>query len=98
MTTRILDYPRRDAIAVTALGCSLLALGGASYAAVNLPNNSVGTAQLRNGAVTPPKLNHGSSAAMSEPGQSSTTVASSSHRAEARGSRRTIRAAAPVGR
>lgn len=38
------------------MGFSLLALGGASYAAVS---NSVGTAQLRNGAVTPPKLNHG---------------------------------------
>ena len=58
MTTRILDYLRRNAIALTALGCSLLALGGASYAAVSLPNNSVGTAQLRNDAVTPPKLNH----------------------------------------
>ncbi len=58
MITRILDYLRRNAIALTALGCSLLALGGASYAAINLPNNSVGTAQLRNDAVTPPKLNH----------------------------------------
>ena len=59
MITRILDYLRRNAIALTALGCSLLALGGASYAAINLPNNSVGTAQLRNGAVTPAKTNHG---------------------------------------
>jgi len=55
VTVRILDYLRRNAIALTALGFSLLALGGASYAAVS---NSVGTAQLRNGAVTPPKLNH----------------------------------------
>lgn len=59
MTYRILDCLRRNAIALTALSCSLLALGGASYAAINLPNNSVGTAQLRNGAVTPPKINHG---------------------------------------
>lgn len=58
MTARILDYLRRNAIALTALGCSLLALGGASYAAVSLPSNSVGTAQIRNGSVTPPKLNH----------------------------------------
>lgn len=54
MTARILDYLRRNAIALTALGFSLLALGGASYAAIS---NSVGTAQLKNGAVTPPKLN-----------------------------------------
>jgi hypothetical protein len=53
LTVRILDYLRRNAIALTALGCSLLALGGASYAAMSLPNNSVGTAQLRNGAVIP---------------------------------------------
>jgi hypothetical protein len=32
------------------------ALGGASYAAISLPANSVGTAQIRNGAVTLPKL------------------------------------------
>ena len=57
VTTRILDYLRRNAIALTALGFSLLALGGASYAAVSLPNNSVGTAQLQKGAVTPTKLN-----------------------------------------
>jgi hypothetical protein len=33
-----------------------IALGGASYAAISLPTNSVGTAQIRNGAVTLPKL------------------------------------------
>lgn len=59
MIARILDYLRRNAIALTALACSLLALGGASYAAVNLPDNSVGTAQLRDGAVTPAKIDHG---------------------------------------
>ena len=58
MPIRILDYVRRNAIAITALGCSLLALAGAGYAAVTLPNGSVGTPQLRNGAVTPPKLDH----------------------------------------
>lgn len=33
-----------------------VALGGASYAAVTLPAGSVGDKQLRNGAITPPKL------------------------------------------
>lgn len=37
-----------------------LALGGASYAAFRLPNNSVGTRQLRNGAVTAQKVKLGS--------------------------------------
>ena len=32
------------------------AIGGGAYAAVTLPANSVGTTQLRNGAVTAPKL------------------------------------------
>jgi hypothetical protein len=34
-----------------------LALGGAAYAATQLPKNSVGTKQLRNGAVTAAKIN-----------------------------------------
>jgi len=33
-----------------------VALGGASYAATQLPKNSVGTSQLKNSAVTPAKL------------------------------------------
>ena len=36
-----------------------VALGGASYAASSLAPGSVGTRQLRNGAVTPPKLGFG---------------------------------------
>lgn len=59
MLTRALDYLRRNAIGLTALGCSLLALAGASYAAISLPRGSVGTAQLRNGSVTNTKLNRG---------------------------------------
>jgi len=51
-----IDYLRRNAIALTALGCSLLALAGGTYAAVSLPAGSVGTRQLRNGSVTPSKL------------------------------------------
>jgi hypothetical protein len=54
--TRILNHLRGNVIAYLAL---FVALGGTSYAAVNLPTNSVGTAQLRNGSVTPPKINHG---------------------------------------
>jgi hypothetical protein len=40
-------------IAVIAL---VIALGGTSYAAVTLPRNSVGTAQLKNNAVTSLKV------------------------------------------
>lgn len=36
------------------------ALGGGAYAALRLPRNSVGTAQLRNNAVTPRKVKNGS--------------------------------------
>jgi hypothetical protein len=37
-----------------------IALGGASYAATQLPKNSVGTKQLKNGAVTAAKVRDGS--------------------------------------
>lgn len=56
MIANTLDYLRRNAIALTALGCALLALAAGSYAAVSLPAGSVGARQLRNGAVTPSKL------------------------------------------
>lgn len=46
MITKTLEYLRRNAIALTALVCSLLALAGGTYAAVSLPNGSVGPAQL----------------------------------------------------
>jgi hypothetical protein len=45
------------AVALIALFASL---AGASYAAVSLPANSVGTRQLRNGSVTKPKIKNGS--------------------------------------
>ncbi len=41
---------------VIALIALFVALGGTTYAAVRLPRNSVGTAQLRNGAVTKKKI------------------------------------------
>src|SRR3954452_11094326 len=40
-------------VAVIAL---CVALGGGAYAAIKLPKNSVGSKQLKKGAVTPPKL------------------------------------------
>ena len=46
----------------------LVALGGTSYAAFKLPKNSVGTAQLKNGAVTGKKIkNHAVTAAKINP-------------------------------
>jgi hypothetical protein len=52
--TSVLNHLRRNLVAYVAL---FVALGGSSYAAFSLPHGSVGTAQLRNGAVTPAKLN-----------------------------------------
>jgi len=48
-----LTFIRHNAIALLAL---FVALGGTSYAALSLPAGSVGTQQLRNGAVTSRKL------------------------------------------
>lgn len=42
---------------VISLIALFVALGGTTYAAVNLPANSVGTAQLKNNAVTAAKIN-----------------------------------------
>ncbi|WP_205470981.1 hypothetical protein [Nocardioides sp. SYSU D00038] len=49
----ILRHLRRNAVAYLAL---FVALGGTSYAAVNLPKNSVGTKQIKKNAVTSAKL------------------------------------------
>ena len=54
-TGRLSLWRPSPGLAVAAIAL-LVALGGASYAAVSLPRNSVGTAQLKNGAVTPPKV------------------------------------------
>jgi hypothetical protein len=48
---------RRPSAALVVSGIALVvALGGTSYAAFALPQNSVGTSQLRNGAVTDTKI------------------------------------------
>jgi hypothetical protein len=54
---KILTFIRHNTIALIAL---FFALGGTSYAALNLPAGSVGTKQLRNHSVTPSKLDPGS--------------------------------------
>jgi hypothetical protein len=55
--TRLGTHLKSNAIAYAAL---FVALGGTSYAAVNLPNGSVGTRQIRNSAVTNKKIANGS--------------------------------------
>ena len=54
MLTRLLHLIRHNVIALIAL---FVALGGTSYAALNLPAGSVGTPQLKNRSVTASKLN-----------------------------------------
>ena len=56
MLSKTLHYISHHAIAILALICSLLALAGASYAAIKLPKNSVGNPQIKRGAVAPPKF------------------------------------------
>jgi hypothetical protein len=51
---RILGHVQGNVIAYLAL---FIALGGSSYAAVNLPAGSVGERQLRNHSIDPVKLN-----------------------------------------
>ena len=55
--TKLLIHLRHNVVGYLAL---FVALGGTSYAAVNLRAGSVGTRQLRNGAVTNRKLARGS--------------------------------------
>jgi hypothetical protein len=51
---KLIGHLRGNAIGYLAL---FVALGGTGYAAVSIPAGSVGTPQLRNGAVTAKKLN-----------------------------------------
>jgi hypothetical protein len=55
--SRFLSYVRRHHIALVAL---FVALGGTSYAAFKLPNNSVGSKQLKANAVNASKVKDGS--------------------------------------
>jgi hypothetical protein len=65
--TRLIHHLRSNAIAYLAL---IVALGGTSYAAINLPANSVGPRQLKSGAVTTNKLANGSVTAKKLDGKS----------------------------
>lgn len=66
----ILEYLKRHHIALLAL---FVALGGTSYAAVKLPRNSVGTSQLKRGAVTEGKLSKGVAKKLNKVGKKSAT-------------------------
>lgn len=57
MPSSLVTHLRRNLIAYVAL---FVALGGTSYAAVSLPRNSVGTAQVKKSAVTSAKVKNGS--------------------------------------
>ena len=50
---KLLRHVRSNAIAYVAL---FVALGGTGYAALRLPANSVGSRQIKNGAITPVKI------------------------------------------
>jgi hypothetical protein len=56
MFSTVEAFARRNAIALAAL---FVALGGTSYAALRVPVGSVGTPQVRNGAITSAKLTVG---------------------------------------
>lgn len=66
--------PRLTYTNVVATLALFIALGGASYAALKLPKNSVGTKQLKNGAVTQKKISRAAQKALR--GQTGATGAS----------------------
>ena len=63
MLPKLVAHLRQHILAALALVCSLLSLGGASYAAFSLPAGSVGTRELKNRAITAAKLDPTSVAA-----------------------------------
>ena len=60
-----------------------LALGGVGYAAVHLPRNSVGTSQLKNGAVTAAKIKEGAVSASKLDSSALGTVPNATHASSA---------------
>ena len=55
MLRKVVLHARQHVISYLALSCALLALGGAAYAAVQLPPGSVGERQLKNHVIDPVK-------------------------------------------
>jgi hypothetical protein len=70
---RLLPHWPSPAMVVSLLAL-LLSLGGTSYAALNLPRNSVGTKQLKRAAVTAAKLHNGAVTATKLAAQSVTNA------------------------
>ena len=55
MIKRLIHHANRHSIAYLALVCSMLALAGASYASLHIPNGAVGEKQLKNHVIDPVK-------------------------------------------
>lgn len=55
MTRSLLAHARRHVIAYLALTISLLSMGGAAYASLQIPNGSVGEKQIKNRVIDPVK-------------------------------------------
>jgi hypothetical protein len=55
MTRSLIGHIRRHVIAYLALTISLLSMGGAAYASLQIPNGSVGEKQLKNRVIDPVK-------------------------------------------
>jgi hypothetical protein len=55
MISRLIHHANRHSVGYVALVCSMLALGGASYAAIKIPNGSVGEKQIKNHVIDPVK-------------------------------------------